>query len=550
MSKRAVALSALLLALLLSAFLHAQSVAGGRGAGEIRSVREGTAAAIEEKVEAVSISGTPPPESGNWTIYDTTIVEGETLVINGSVNVYGTLVLKNSKIYINCSYNGENGINTFPGANLTLRNTLISAYNTSNAYLFIVNGSAFYAEDSVIEYCGYEFYELDHIGLLIHANGAKLVNCTFRHDYVGALVFQCSNVVVDSCKSTNSGYSGLILLDVSNAVVRNCKSTFDNVGFYAHNCSNLALDSLVCEETYYYISISIEECSSATVYNCSVSNAQYAVYVYGSSDVLVRSCRMRNVTGGVIFDTSTFCTAERCYVCELAESPSVAAAATESSNVTFRMCDFRDGRYGVEIWYSDNCTFYLNNFVNNTYHALNEGSTVYWNSSQYGNYWDNYTGVDEDGDGIGDTPHYMNATNIDYLPLTGPWQWYIDDVELPTIVSVDWWPKSPTPDQSVAVMVDATDDMAVKCVFLRWYDGTWHQVKMEYDEVLMRYKAQIPPRDWQTSVTFYVIVYDFSGNVVTSPLYGYTVVPEFSPAFLVPFLALALVYVRRKLEKR
>jgi len=42
-----------------------------------------------------------------------------------------------------------------------------------------------------------------------------------------------------------------------------------------------------------------------------------------------------------------------------------------------------------------------------------------WNNSEIGNYWDNYTGVDANGDGIGDTPHIISSSPLvqDYLPI-------------------------------------------------------------------------------------------------------------------------------------
>ncbi len=57
-----------------------------------------------------------------------------------------------------------------------------------------------------------------------------------------------------------------------------------------------------------------------------------------------------------------------------------------------------------------------------------------WNSSQeinylfrsrvlrgyLGNYWDDYSGSDENGDGIGDQPVFLNEKNIDYHPLMYP----------------------------------------------------------------------------------------------------------------------------------
>jgi parallel beta-helix repeat protein len=91
---------------------------------------------------------------------------------------------------------------------------------------------------------------------------------------------------------------------------------------------------------------------------------------------------------------------------------------------------------GVGLWWScyDN-TIYNNYFENNNYNALDTGEYInIWNIDKTlgtniiggpylgGNYWDDYTGVDNTGDGLGDTdlPYYCNgfiSNGGDYLPL-------------------------------------------------------------------------------------------------------------------------------------
>ena len=87
---------------------------------------------------------------------------------------------------------------------------------------------------------------------------------------------------------------------------------------------------------------------------------------------------------------------------------------------------------------SINGLIYMNDIkiINDPVHIKN--STVQWNSpaplkylyndqnftSYLGNYWDNYNGTDENGDGIGDTPWIIDSVNKDEYPLIEPHEKY------------------------------------------------------------------------------------------------------------------------------
>ncbi|MCW7074613.1 MAG: right-handed parallel beta-helix repeat-containing protein [Candidatus Methanospirare jalkutatii] len=82
---------------------------------------------------------------------------------------------------------------------------------------------------------------------------------------------------------------------------------------------------------------------------------------------------------------------------------------------------------GIVIWFSNNNIIYMNNFINNTCNAFSNGSNI-WNSTEtitytykgktftnyLGNYWDDYTGSDANGDGIGDTPYSIDEDKDNY----------------------------------------------------------------------------------------------------------------------------------------
>lgn len=94
---------------------------------------------------------------------------------------------------------------------------------------------------------------------------------------------------------------------------------------------------------------------------------------------------------------------------------------------TFTENNFKDNwDIGLHIYNGDNNTAYHNNFSGNTDHnAYDKGSGNDWDNGVEGNYWDDYSGVDLDGDGIGETPYLIEGNvppSQDNYPLMDPHQ--------------------------------------------------------------------------------------------------------------------------------
>jgi parallel beta-helix repeat protein len=58
----------------------------------------------------------------------------------------------------------------------------------------------------------------------------------------------------------------------------------------------------------------------------------------------------------------------------------------------------------------------------------------YWDFRWEGNYWSSYTGSDADGDGIGDTPYFLDDLNQDNYPLMSPYM--LGDINHDGIVDI------------------------------------------------------------------------------------------------------------------
>ncbi|MCJ7571858.1 MAG: right-handed parallel beta-helix repeat-containing protein, partial [Candidatus Thermoplasmatota archaeon] len=82
-----------------------------------------------------------------------------------------------------------------------------------------------------------------------------------------------------------------------------------------------------------------------------------------------------------------------------------------------------NNKYGLYLCCgAENNIAYNNVFINNTdWNADETLATNTWDNGLVGNYWDNYTGIDLNGDGIGDTPYIIYDDNGDRFPLMKPY---------------------------------------------------------------------------------------------------------------------------------
>jgi parallel beta-helix repeat protein len=138
---------------------------------------------------------------------------------------------------------------------------------------------------------------------------------------------------------------------------------------------------------------------------------------------------------------------------------------TTSSDNTITGNNLTKNKYGVYLQQAYNNKFYHNNFISNL-NQVYAAPPLYgivsaniWDNGypSGGNYWSDYTGVDLDHDGIGDTPYVINENNKDNYPLMSAWGLVEKEDNVP--FWMQWWLWA-----IVAVVIVA---LAVALYFLR-----------------------------------------------------------------------------------
>lgn len=226
----------------------------------------------------------------------------------------------------------------------------------------------------------------------------------------GSIVVQKDNIILDGAGYTLQGTgmdTGIDLSLRTNVTIQNTKIIGFDYGIY------------------------LSSSNYNTVIGTNIADSSDGIWISDSSsnNNIVGSNITTNVFEGIYILEST---GNRIFGNNITSNTFDGVYLVSSSNNNISGNNIADNGDGISSYYCTGNRIFHNNFLSNFEQAYAESSTDQWNDAypSGGNYWNNYTGVDQKcgpnqdhpgSDGMADSHYTLDADNHDNYPLMTPW---------------------------------------------------------------------------------------------------------------------------------
>jgi len=257
---------------------------------------------------------------------------------------------------------------------------------------------------------------IDNIGngiSFIQSSVGEIRSCTITNSYIGIFLPFSDNILISNCNFINNTCSCFVSTGTSNTTITNC-----------HSICNISGDI----DTW---GIAVESAHNNIIECCYISNNTWGVLLFGSDGTIIKNNELTLHSSGIEFVDENnrgesslpvpFVNQNKSFLDEIEQFKCKTSSCISSNNEIIEN-NISYNNYGIFIDSSSGNLIYHNNIINNTISAYDEGANS-WDAGEDdgGNFWSDYTGFDEDGDGIGDEPYDISGgDNQDRYPLISP----------------------------------------------------------------------------------------------------------------------------------
>ncbi|MCU0849729.1 MAG: right-handed parallel beta-helix repeat-containing protein [Candidatus Thermoplasmatota archaeon] len=332
-----------------------------------------------------------------------------------------------------------------------------------------------------------------------HSSNVTITNCNILGSgTIGILVNQSSGCLIENCTIQGNTYDVKITNDSQYNVMRKCVISQGDYGVYVSDSSYnfIGSPSIInpyptdCLFTNTLCGIKLEDSDHNFILGCDIdgtpcsssgiSGTTKGIYLDNSENNTISTCSVHDMADkGMYLVDSTWNKIEHCKISwnpigiTFDNSPENLLAQNHfGGNAEFAVYMPTDTQFN-HVYYND---FFVNGngSTNQTWDANGaKGAENLWSKDGNktltktgdgeGNFWSDYAGVDDDEDGIGDTPYEINSSGIkrnDTYPVMKPYGWcnFTQDSTLPVITNVSATPHTVGFGYNVTIQAGVTDN--------------------------------------------------------------------------------------------
>jgi parallel beta-helix repeat protein len=258
----------------------------------------------------------------------------------------------------------------------------------------------------------------------------NVANCQILHSQVlptgglgglGIVVHGCHNISVVDCSVEEASYTGVLIGEseevfVAQNSIRDCGSDAIRVQENSSHC--LIYDNDIadcgCGVALWISMFWYSPDGGTTIYKCDWYQMDWITICYN----YIANCSDYGIQCHMYTDQETPITNLTIYFNDILDCGIAAVFLDKTRYVDIFRNSFQTSGAGVRLYSCLDAVVYSNNFIMNSVQAYDDGGNA-WDGGLVtgGNYWSDYSGLDEDDDGIGDTPYQIDGGSQDNYPL-------------------------------------------------------------------------------------------------------------------------------------
>jgi nitrous oxidase accessory protein len=239
---------------------------------------------------------------------------------------------------------------------------------------------------------------------------SKIGGCSFNEcEKFGVYLEGCDDILIEESVAAENSGAGMMLKESTNCLVKDNDFVENWQGLFVWNSTFCDLVDNRADRNVYYGIVVSSGSNNSIIKNVARNSGGDELLGMGisiqensSNNLVAGNVLEENLNG---LDLTRGCTFNVIFCNEI----------SKNSN-------------GIRLDKNENNLVYKNNFKRNLITGYDNASHNFWNAS-VGNYYDDYTGRDRDGDVVGDDPYWIpkgSSCAVDWRPLMQPVEMVID----------------------------------------------------------------------------------------------------------------------------